>query len=526
MRALTSAMQELMVKHFTEFNAELGALSRTQALLRDEVMKISGNMDEFVVGARAAMAERELEQQKEAKLAPPPLVQDMPLAEIANDAAEASKVDAQAHTNSEIVRMVSETIESGIMDPVKSTSFIEYVKWFMDLPPPSKLDVVDTVMGALIVFNAVTIGFSMDNDGAFWDGLDLFFSLAFVFELVYKISLHGLVGQFCKAGAVANIFDFFLVLIDWVQLIVKASGGTMQGTPSASLFRIARLIRLARLARLLRLPIFQDLVSMITGLVGGAMTLMWAIALFFLIVYVCALLFREFFGRTIVENVSDYFDSVPRSMFTVFRCSFGDCSSAGGVPIFEHITEAYGSGSSILYCVFTFTISVGLFNVISAIFVESTMSAAIKNDLDAKQARLADQDLWEHRVAILMIVFLEQTGGDTHRSSIKGHLSTLVVKEVTLDMFSLWINDKRVIKALNDLDINKDDHNYLFDILDCDNGGAIFMSEVIDGLSRLRGEPRRSDIITVDLMVRSIQNQCNTLEANMLKVMAHLGVGQ
>merc|ERR1719326_1255304 len=81
-------------------------------------------------------------------------------------------------------------------------------------------------------------------------------------------------------------------------------------------------------------------------------------------------------------------------------------------------------------------------------------------------------------------------------------------QEINSELFAKWIADDRVKRALDELDINPDDHEKLFDILDSDNTGAMFVNEVLDGIARLRGEPRRSDIVCVDLMVRSIQKQC------------------
>jgi len=68
-------------------------------------------------------------------------------------------------------------------------------------------------------------------------------------------------------------------------------------------------------------------------------------------------------------------------------------------------------------------------------------------------------------------------------------------------------NDKTVMQALFNLDIDQQDHKHLSDILDPDNSGSISILEFIDGLKRLRGDARRSDIITVDLMIRSLQER-------------------
>merc|ERR1719195_2108102 len=94
------------------------------------------------------------------------------------------------------------------------------------------------------------------------------------------------------------------------------------------------------------------------------------------------------------ELMDRYFANVPRAMFTIVRCSFGDCSTESGTPLFEHVTTSYGGTWSLIYCVFIFIVVIGLFNVISAIFVENTLAAA--SDLAAKKRRerLADKERW------------------------------------------------------------------------------------------------------------------------------------
>lgn len=57
------------------------------------------------------------------------------------------------------------------------------------------------------------------------------------------------------------------------------------------------------------------------------------------------------------------------------------------------------------------------------------------------------------------------------------------------------------------LDVDSHDHRRLSDILDPDHSGTIGVLELIDGLNRLRGEPRRSDVVSIDLMVRSLQER-------------------
>merc|ERR1712113_1283932 len=46
--------------------------------------------------------------------------------------------------------------------------------------------------------------------------------------------------------------------------------------------------------------------------------------------------------------------------------------------------------------------------------------------------------------------------------------------------------------------------------------GTVAIHELVDGLRRLRGEPRRSDIVKVDLMVRSMQQDIKDIRERVL----------
>merc|ERR1712139_748 len=85
------------------------------------------------------------------------------------------------------------------------------------------------------------------------------------------------------------------------------------------------------------------------------------------------------------------------------------------------------------------------------------------------------------------------------------------------------LKDRNVVHALRDLDILPEDHDSLFDILDSDNSGTMLFDELFTGLEKLRGEPRRSDIVCVDLMLRSIQQNQNEMIRNQSDMMRRLG---
>jgi len=383
---------------------------------------------------------------------------------------------------------------------------------------------MDTVVGGIICLNALFIGVSMDYGQSTigWFLADSVFTVIFIIEISAKIRINGFGGHFCGRARYSNCFDAFLVFIDLLQLslmvIAPDAAKNTGDLPSASLFRVVRLIKLTRLLRLLRNEVFKDLLSMIQGLMGGLTTLAWSMVLFLLMVYILALLFRELLGRKEKENVFEFFDSVPRSMFTTFRCSFGDCSTAGGVPIFEYVHKEYGWPVTLFYCLFVFIVTIGLFNVISAIFVESTMVAAMALENSRKKARLQDEKLWNTRITTLV----KRIMAVSHDHDVPERMSDAVAEihsiSVDRDVIDRVVHDAAAIQALNDLDIDPEDHAHLSDILDPDNGGTIEICELIEGLRRLRGDPRRSDIVCCDLMIRALQKAVSDIKLKVNEV--------
>eukprot|EP00929_Paragymnodinium_shiwhaense_P005544 TRINITY_DN10770_c0_g1_i1.p1 TRINITY_DN10770_c0_g1~~TRINITY_DN10770_c0_g1_i1.p1 ORF type:complete len:497 (+),score=70.92 TRINITY_DN10770_c0_g1_i1:95-1585(+) len=375
--------------------------------------------------------------------------------------------------------------------------------------------VLDSVIGTLIVLNAMFIGVSMDTPDSHQKyvlGIDMFFSGAFIIELGVKLLVHGFAGQFRGENRFMNMFDAGLIFVDLVQLafqlIYPSAASNMANLPSASIFRVVRLARLIRILRLLRHPVLQTLLMMLHGMIGGLPTLGWALLLFVMTVYVVALMFREFLGRDEHEFIYEYFNDVPRAMITTFRCSFGECVTVQGTPIFEHVGQHYGIGFSLFYCLFAFAMSIGMFNVISAIFVQSTMAAATALTNRQKKARLQDDGLWAsraHRIVtrIVALCFPWESDESNNLSDLVDFVYDLKLETSTLDTLG---NDAEIKAALSELDIDPEDHQHLSDILDAEQKGEIAVIELLQGIRRLRGNPRRSDIVAIDLTCRAMQN--------------------
>eukprot|EP00929_Paragymnodinium_shiwhaense_P114165 TRINITY_DN824_c0_g2_i2.p1 TRINITY_DN824_c0_g2~~TRINITY_DN824_c0_g2_i2.p1 ORF type:complete len:710 (-),score=132.97 TRINITY_DN824_c0_g2_i2:497-2626(-) len=390
------------------------------------------------------------------------------------------------------------------------------------LTPKEKELALDSCIGFVIVVNAAFIGYSIDapvSQESIVFNIDVFFSVVFVLELLLKLRLNGLRGQFSGEAAKMNIFDASIILVDTTQLllslILSGEDGGFLNLPSISLLRVLRLVRLARMLRLLRFKVFDELIMMVGGMMGGVTTLFWAMVLYFFAVYLVSLMFRETLGHRKIENIFEYFQDVPRSMFTVFRCSFGDCSSAGGMPIFEHVEIHYGVFYSLLYCLFMFSMTIGLFNVISAIFVDATLAAAASMRFKAKKARLQDGDLWATRICTLVSKLAAHENIEIKPGgSLVDILDDIYEMDVKVGTMAAIAGDEEVKEALDDLEIDPEDHEHLAVILDPDQGGSIAVIELIEGIKRLRGDPKRSDIVQIELMLRSIMRVVQEIQAS------------
>jgi len=375
--------------------------------------------------------------------------------------------------------------------------------------------VLDSVMAVLVCANAIFIGLEVDHavkDRNFqwdvWMIFDIFFALSFWIELMMRLYIKGPREHFSGQERLANLFDLSLIFLDTTQLLIAVFAHEHSvdldeaGVPAASLFRLVRLARLARVARLLRSNKFKDLLALFQGIMDGMLTLGWSVVVFVLLVYVSALACVEMFGPY------PYFRNVSRSMFTVFRCSFGDCSTAAGMPLIEEVTTIYSGFVAFAYCLFVFFVTIGMFNVISAIFVDATMGASAALQVNKQRERLDDRSLWARSVSTLVQRILIASP----ECQITGRLSESIDALLCLDferktIEHLVLDDPVFAQVLKDLDIDPADHRKLGDILDADHSGTIGIIELVNGLQRLRGQPRRSDIVSIDLMVQVLQER-------------------
>mmetsp|Transcript_23265 Transcript_23265/g.62093 ORF Transcript_23265/g.62093 Transcript_23265/m.62093 type:complete len:591 (-) Transcript_23265:86-1858(-) len=379
--------------------------------------------------------------------------------------------------------------------------------------------VFESVIGTVIAVNTVIIGVSTDFPWEGWLWVDAVFFAIFLVELILKIVGNGCCEFIYGVDKKWNLFEACLVLLALAELVLgvalATTHGANSGTKLMSLARIVRLFRLTRIIRLARLEIFCDLVVMIRGTLGGMRTLLWSAVVIALPLYALALFFRETLGHLKDQgNGAENFATLPASFFTMFRCVVAtDCNDIEGYPIFLMVSEAYGWGYGLVYCMTTLFMAFGLFNVIVAIFVENVMGAAKTNDQLVKKQRLRDQTyLGDKMVELLMVVWdtyqkdqqVEHVRA-SHNLSLSQLVSLAAPMEISPALFDKLRHTSKVKEILSDLDVADEDQANLFETLDVDGSGTIDVEELCEGIAKLRGDARRSDIVGVNLQIRNLQ---------------------
>jgi len=402
--------------------------------------------------------------------------------------------------------------------------------------PPEALDplfYIEPVVAVLILVNGIMIGFQTDPIYEMWTGwpyIEFVFAVLLILECIVRFSLSGCKNFFCGPDWHWNLFDIFLVLTAVTdvgfQMVLPEQDADMAG---ASLLRFCRLIRLVRVVKVFRLNYMKELRLMVKGLVGGIRTLMLSFALLFAVLYVISGFATMTLGRDVrTENLGlqKHFENIPQSMFTAFRCFSGECFADSGVPIASVLASEMGFSFVICYVLSFMLVSMGIFNVILAVYVDITMRAAKETEISTAEQYSRESIRIARTTRDLLKKFSEayrvfHDKEESDRATVKAlELSTGEYHDdeqidniaITKELFLLVIQDQRVQQLMNDLDLPADRAN-LFEVIDADGSGTLHVTELVQGLLKIRGELTKSDTVAVLLTSKAVYEMVAELKA-------------
>ena len=191
---------------------------------------------------------------------------------------------------------------------------------------------LDVIPAFVIIINSAVAGISADFEPTSfaWTVLETLFALFFIGEILVKVKVFGLKGYFMGADWYWSWFDLLCVILALIEMAItyhSLAAGQNAEMGAMSSLKMLKLARLGRIIRLLKFKIFQELKLMIQGVFTGLRVLFWAVVLLFGMVYLLGVVSRTLF------NEEPEFRTVPRAMFTSFRCFTDGCSTYEGAPL-------------------------------------------------------------------------------------------------------------------------------------------------------------------------------------------------
>lgn len=387
------------------------------------------------------------------------------------------------------------------------------------------LTAVELLASVLILINSIIIGLSTDiNPGWLgWLVIDSFFAFCFVLELLIKVCLVGIKPYFTSSGAAWNYFDGLLTMSAVVEVVTSLlalqneSDGESESV-NMSFFRVMRLVRIVKITRLARVPFLTELMMMLQGALGGAKTFMWSLVLISVPIYMVALVLRETLGSSAEHGKgAEEFSNIGKAFFTVFRCCVAqDCTQKDGQPLAILVTRSYGwfYGLAYIFTIALFTF--GIFNVFTAIYVENIVDAAKRNEALHKARRMADSDHLTQLIQEMMLIIWQIRFGSTSLAdgmSATDALQETTKLEIDASFFQELCDNQQFQEILNHLEIATEDRVDLFDTLDVGGHGKLDLRDMVMGIAKLRGQPRRSDIVGAAMVARNLQKEQRKLLA-------------
>jgi len=287
------------------------------------------------------------------------------------------------------------------------------------------------------------------------------------------------------------------------------------------------------------------------GILIGIPALFWVFILFIVILFTLGVLFRVIFGPTHGQNLTDkcgiadlqplpwdfeeckihwlygeeYFGSVKMSMFTAFRFMIGDFTSGAGQSMIVAFSQGYGDVFLLVYVGGMIAAIFGLFNIITAIFVDSTISGLKHNDVKRKYAEQYEciyvrqklrEFLW--RISVLREYGGSELPDDLAKSesTIDHSLRMMDDVEISEVEFIEFMEDEAVQTIMKDLDVHMWNPAGMFDTFDGDGNGSISMAELIQAVMKLRGEPQKNDLIASWVALRALHEKMEYVQETLM----------
>jgi len=354
----------------------------------------------------------------------------------------------------------------------------------------------------LILVNVILLGVEVDlsakvgiQDVPGWLGVaNTVIVVVFLIELILKFLVLGCYDFWCHKEASWNVFDFLIIAVSVVDVLVDILATTMSTDVNTGHLRLIRSIRLARALRSIRMVwLFQYVGALRTlalSIVSTLGSLFWTLMLLLIIFYsfgvVITQLAVEHCRFLTVESTGDvnavpvcpdgletYWSNVLRSMLTLFMSITGGLDwEAPYRPLREFSDVA--AGLVVIYVALTV---LAILNVVTGVFCNTAIESAAS---DKDVATLRQMQAKNKQVETLRSIFQELDRGKTN--------------ELSIEDINEAIEQGELSGFLESMGISTNDVWTLFMLLDSDKEGCIDLDEFVTGCMQLHGPAKSMQI--------------------------------
>lgn len=427
-----------------------------------------------------------------------------------------------------------------------------------------------TLVSTVFIFiNFVCTGIALDYLPGWWGWkyVDSFFGFFFIVESFLKLVVVGWRAYFCGAEKWWNFFDSGISFVALAELVYNfITSGMQNGMPTrvALTLRVLRLARVSFYMKLINTPLLQELANIVQGFLVAVPSLFWVLVTLSVVVYVSALAMRATvrnisgkydgpgvcgsgdlldFNTTLptgcggIHDVygQEYCGTVLGCMFTIFRCMIGDCTTAGGRSLTLIWSQGYGVQFDVFYSFSMVVVIFGMFNIITAIFVEATMNGLKETDAARKYAQAYESNYMTEQLGKLVMSISKHVSNMRKAEGVVAKFSkslswtskdsdSSLNKEMFLteEEFIGAIRNTDVRMLLDDLDVVLEPRPGVFEAFNTQEDGTVSMSELVAGLLSFRGELQKVDVLTTKKYMENMTKGLHDVHVLQSQMMARI----
>jgi len=365
----------------------------------------------------------------------------------------------------------------------------------------------------VVLISAVNAGAQVDSEARngmmgkvqVFDYLDVSCTAIFTVELILRIIAFGMQLLSPKERWMFAV-DLFLVLLGWTDFSLTVAFASSSAGSSATIGKMLRVVRIGRVLRLLRTArSLVELRIMGSMIISSFRSIFWLLVILVVDSYCFALMLTQ--GTTvylqskdswdaapeIIEDLHTTFGSLPASMYALFKSMTGGRNWGEIADLASNTGETY----RFLVMIYVFIHLFSVLNIVTGVFVDGAIEL-MKGD----RIMMIQKDLKKREASANHLLYLLQEIDESGDGVI------------TRDEFLDSMDRKRDVREFMDaLNIDNDDVDGLFELLDRDMDGVVDVVEFVRGMERLKGEAKAADIQMLIMRSQRIEHMLLTLLA-------------